>query len=89
MPFPPAGTNRDRAALTSAVGRTGVDLQASYMTHPNVDKLEGYSVYGACGLEVELDVLTGQHVVRRADIFEDTGLSLNPDIDVGQVISRH
>lgn len=65
-----------------------MDLQASYMTHPNVDNLKGYSVYGACALEVELDVLTGQHVIRRADVFEDTGLSLNPDIDVGQVLSR-
>ncbi|XP_026330989.1 indole-3-acetaldehyde oxidase-like [Hyposmocoma kahamanoa] len=65
--------------------KAGVDLQASYTTHPSVDKLKPYSVYGACCLEVELDVLTGQHVVRRADIFEDTGFSLNPDIDVGQV----
>lgn len=53
-----------------------------------MDKLKPYSVYGACCVEVELDVLTGQHVVRRADIFEDTGLSLNPDIDVGQVPPR-
>lgn len=54
------------------------------MTSPN-DGLVGYSVYGVCAAEVELDVLTGNHTVRRLDLLEDTGVSMSPEIDVGQV----
>ncbi|XP_026741819.1 xanthine dehydrogenase-like [Trichoplusia ni] len=62
----------------------GINLQASYMTSPN-DGLVGYNVYGVCAAEVELDVLTGNHVIRRLDLLEDTGVSMSPEIDVGQI----
>lgn len=44
-----------------------------------------YKIYGATIAEVEVDILTGQHLVQRVDIIEDTGVSLNPEIDLGQV----
>ena len=49
------------------------------MENPN------YEIYSATVSEVELDVLTGEICVRRVDILEDTGTSINPEIDVGQV----
>jgi len=44
-----------------------------------------YFVYGAAVTEVELDTLTGEHRMRRVDILHDTGRSLNPAIDRGQI----
>ncbi|EDV43514.1 uncharacterized protein Dana_GF16487 [Drosophila ananassae] len=47
--------------------------------------MDPYSVCGLCLIEVELDVLTGNYVVGRTDILEDTGESLNPNVDIGQI----
>ncbi|KAJ8719393.1 hypothetical protein PYW08_011568 [Mythimna loreyi] len=62
----------------------GINLQANYMSSAN-DGLVGYDVYGVCAAEVELDVLTGTHMVKRLDLLEDTGISMSPEIDVGQI----
>ncbi|KAF9823384.1 hypothetical protein SFRURICE_006597 [Spodoptera frugiperda] len=62
----------------------GINLQATYMMSTN-DGLVGYNVYGVCAAEVELDVLTGNHIVRRLELLEDTGVSMSPEIDVGQI----
>lgn len=45
-----------------------------------------YFTYGAAFSEVEIDTLTGDFHTRRADVLLDLGFSLNPAIDVGQVI---
>lgn len=50
---------------------------------PN-DPEKGYLIYGVGVAEVELDVLTGQHLIRRVDLLEDVGISMNPEIDLGQ-----
>ncbi|CAK1583031.1 unnamed protein product [Parnassius mnemosyne] len=62
----------------------GVNLQTSSMVSP-LHSLIGYDVYGVCCAEVCLDALTGQHQVLRVDILEDTGQSLSPSVDVGQI----
>ena len=44
-----------------------------------------YFTYSAAATEVEIDVLTGELTVLRADIAYDAGQSLNPALDLGQV----
>lgn len=44
-----------------------------------------YFTYGAACAEVEIDVLTGDMRILRADLHMDVGNSLNPAIDIGQV----
>ncbi|XP_068627637.1 uncharacterized protein [Battus philenor] len=59
-------------------------LQASYM-YTTSDPIKPYEIYGVVVLELELDLLTGNHDIRRVDLLEDTGRSLSPEIDVGQI----
>jgi len=35
--------------------------------------------------EVDIDVLTGEYKITRTDLYEDTGKSLSPMIDLGQI----
>ncbi|XP_011369071.1 xanthine dehydrogenase/oxidase [Pteropus vampyrus] len=44
-----------------------------------------YFTCGAACSEVEIDCLSGDHKILRADIVMDVGSSLNPAIDIGQV----
>ena len=44
-----------------------------------------YFVYAAAVTEVELDVLTGEITVLSMDVVYDSGVSLNPKIDLGQI----
>ena len=51
----------------------------------NTGKPFFYFSYGAAAAEVELDTLTGEARVLRADLVQDCGRSLNPAVDLGQV----
>lgn len=44
-----------------------------------------YYAFGMAVSEVLLDLLTGRHKLLRTDILHDTGASINPAIDIGQV----
>ena len=44
-----------------------------------------YFAYGAACAEVSIDTLTGEYVIERADVLHETGRSLNPILDKGQV----
>lgn len=44
-----------------------------------------YFAFGMAVTEVEVDLLTGEHGILRADILHDVGDSLNPGIDRGQI----
>ncbi|XP_063928230.1 uncharacterized protein LOC135141244 [Zophobas morio] len=62
-----------------------IDLTARGQYSPNEPNVQTYQVYGVCAAEVLLDVLTGQYLVTRVDLIEDTGESMSPEIDIGQV----
>ena len=44
-----------------------------------------YFSYGAALAETEVDTLTGEYRLLRADILHDCGESLNPALDIGQI----
>lgn len=60
-----------------------IDLCAHYMFKPA--DITTYLIWGVTIAEVEIDMLTGNHQMIRVDILEDTGESLSPLVDVGQV----
>jgi len=44
-----------------------------------------YFAYGAAVSEVSVDTLTGEYQVDRVDVLHETGRSLNPALDIGQI----
>ncbi|KAF6211819.1 hypothetical protein GE061_012334 [Apolygus lucorum] len=71
--------------LVRTANLEGLSLISNHTFSPTDEYPKDYPVYGAAVLEVELDALTGQYQILRADILEDAGDSLNPLIDVGQI----
>lgn len=75
--------------LKFVIGDTLIHFSKFFLTilrySTSSPNLSNYVIYGVCGTEVILDVLTGNHQITRVDILEDTGNSLSPLIDIGQV----
>ena len=61
-------------------------LPKSVYDHHTHEGRESYYLIWSVGfVEVELDVLTGEHYLVRADLVHDCGSSINPGIDIGQL----
>ena len=57
--------------------------------HAVHDKLNGYNIWAAVVSEVEMDVLTGERNILRCDLIEDTGATINPEVDIGKIKTVH
>ncbi|CRL08602.1 CLUMA_CG021290, isoform A [Clunio marinus] len=75
--------NRSWSELIDKAYEKNVNLSATYMYEAS--ELKDYYIYGASCCEVEVDLLTGNLLIKRVDIMEDVGESLSPGIDVGQI----
>lgn len=81
-----------QAALTAYQNRISLSATGFYRT-PDIswDRIKGqgrpfyYFAHGAAVTEVVIDTLTGENRILRVDILHDTGASLNPALDIGQV----
>lgn len=69
--------------ITEACHKLSVDLTAKYEF--KLTDAKPYEIYGCACAEIELDLLTGNLLIQRVDIVEDTGDSMSPLVDVGQV----
>ena len=78
-----------RQAYMARVQLSAAGFYKTPKIHWDRDKGEGrpfyYFAYGAACAEVSIDTLTGEYVVERVDILHETGRSLNPAIDLGQI----
>jgi xanthine dehydrogenase large subunit len=88
------GTELSFEAAAAMVYQARVSLSSTgfYATPKiNWDRIKGsgrpffYFAYGAAVTEVVIDTLTGENRILRTDILHDTGASLNPALDIGQV----
>ena len=76
-------THRARVQLSAAGYYATPKLHYDTTTHRGRPFF--YFAYGAAVTEVEIDTLTGEYRLRRADILHDCGQSLNPALDIGQI----
>jgi xanthine dehydrogenase large subunit len=89
-----AGEVYDWARVVAWAYQARVSLSSTgFYATPKIiwDRVKGtgrpffYFAYGAAVTEVVIDRLTGENRILRADLLHDTGTSLNPALDVGQV----
>jgi len=89
-----AGEEYDFARVASWAYQARVSLSSTgFYATPKIvwDRVRGvgrpffYFAYGAAVTEVVIDTLTGENRILRADLLHDTGSSLNPALDIGQV----
>ena len=76
--------------IISQAYQNRIDLSAQALYRQpglaNAKDLQFYGfTYSAACAEVEIDVLTGESTLLRADVLYDAGKSLNPALDIGQI----
>jgi xanthine dehydrogenase large subunit len=89
-----AGESHDFARVAMWAYQARISLSSTgYYSTPKLswDRVQGkgrpflYFAYGAGVTEVVIDTLTGENRILRADLLHDTGSSMNPALDIGQI----
>jgi xanthine dehydrogenase large subunit len=89
-----AGADYSFGQVAALVYQARISLSSTgFYATPKItwDRIKGegrpflYFAYGAAVTEVVIDTLTGENRILRADILHDTGNSLNPALDIGQI----
>ena len=89
-----AGADHSFAEAAAMAYQARIPLSSTgYYRTPKIvwDRVKGmgrpffYFAYGAAVTEVVIDTLTGENRILRTDILHDTGASLNPALDIGQI----
>lgn len=75
--------NTTWSQITTECNNKLIDLTEKYVC--TVADFKSYVIHGLSCAEIEVDILTGSVMLRRVDILEDTGESMSPLVDVGQV----
>lgn len=81
----PENNKQTWSELIDRAHAANTDLTAKYWFVPS--DLKPYTICGLSCAEIEVDILTGNSQLLRVDILEDTGESLNPVLDMGQVLT--
>jgi len=81
MPYKGAG---DWRAICAAAAAAGVQLSETATKRQNIDG-GSYLQYSSAICVAEIDVLSGEVELLRTDMFYDSGVALNPVIDIGQI----
>lgn len=71
--------------LVQQAHEENVELSATHMYSTSAPNIAPYNIIGVCVAEVQLDLLTGEHVVLGVDLLEDAGSSMSPRVDIGQI----
>ena len=76
-------------AYLNRISLSSTGYYATPKIHYDREKAQGrpffYFAHGVSLSEVEIDTLTGENTVVRADILHDVGNSINPALDIGQI----
>jgi len=87
-PFKILLKNASWTEIIALASSAGIDLQARAWNLQPAPADGGpfqYCCYGAAIAETRVDALTGEVQIERVDILYDSGTSLNPALDIGQV----
>lgn len=82
-PIKESNKDADWSVIIDKAYEGGVDLLATYLFKS--PEVKTYDIWGASCCEIEVDILTGNILIKRVDIMEDVGESISPGIDVGQI----